>query len=89
MSRKFIIFPTGFPEFEIGSIESLPQKAREDIEAITEYLNRVLIDEEYLEMVYPVNGEIEITVKDNINDTKYKNLGEIIYDFCHLPKVFA
>jgi hypothetical protein len=32
MKPKFKIFPAGFPDFEIGNIESLPIKAKEDIQ---------------------------------------------------------
>ncbi|MEE4247124.1 MAG: hypothetical protein V2I33_17055 [Kangiellaceae bacterium] len=81
MKTRFLIFPAGFPSFEIGNIDSLPKKPKEDIIEISGFLEKALVENEYLEISYPPNGEVVISKNENLNQEKLNKLGEVIYDF--------
>lgn len=81
MNKNYKIFPSSFKDFEIGKLESLPEKVQDNIKEISIFLDRVLNNDEYLEITYPSNGEIEIPISKNINDQKYRKICKLIYDF--------
>lgn len=81
MSKNYIIFPANFKNFEIGNLKSLPEKVQDNIKEISAFLESVLSNDEYLEITYPSNGEIEIPICNNMNEQKYIKICKLIYDF--------